>query len=125
MDRALGVVKVSCGLCADADMIMNFNFLTSCTRLHMYRSLKVIIPSAGSCVQSCGHSRSFSVLDHVKSFMIVSASLICTKNCAEESTTFYDIRTRARAMRRMRGFRVVSHHLISLRYRMVLVSSIT
>ena len=69
-------------------------FLTSCTRLRMYRSLEVMIPSAGNFVQSCGHSRSFSVLDHVKNFTIVSASalcLVCKKNRADESTTCADV----------------------------------
>ena len=63
-------------------------FITSCTRLCMYRSLGVVIPSAGNCVRSCGHSRSFSVLDHVKNFMIASASAswsrLHEKSCRRE-----------------------------------------
>lgn len=50
------------------------SFMTTCNQLHVYRGLEVMILSTWNCVQSCSHSQSFLALDHVKDFMIVSAS---------------------------------------------------
>ena len=55
-------------------------FMTSYTGLRICMSLEVMIPSAWNCILSCG----FLVLDHVKNFMIVSASV--TWSCLHEKS---------------------------------------